>query len=212
MRDVMLDIETLGTKAGSVILSIGACGFDRETGEIWRQGFHMDVSIASSLRLGATIDAETVAWWRGQSDTAKDVIWRALAGGTDLPDVLVELGRWISVIASEGREVSATSRVRIWGNGSDFDNVLIAAACRQAGQSLPWNTFNNRCFRTLKDDHRDLEPVREGTHHDALDDAIHQARWACAIFQKLKRARDLTAFIDFHSPLKVTPPPLPRVA
>jgi len=34
MKDVMLDVETLGTKSTAAIIQIGACYFDRETGEI----------------------------------------------------------------------------------------------------------------------------------------------------------------------------------
>lgn len=192
MRDVMIDIETLGTKPGSVILSIGAVGFDRVSGEISPLQFHQTISVASCLRLGATVDPDTIRWWGDQSPQAQKVIWRALGGGEDLPRVLEDFGAWLQTIALElPYEVSGSHSVRVWGNGSDFDNILIAAACAQAKIALPWNGFNNRCFRTLKDDHRDLEPVREGVHHDALDDAIHQARWACAIFSLRERALNL---------------------
>lgn len=191
MRDVMVDIETLGTKAGSVILSIGAVAFDRVTGEISPTQFHVPISIASSVRLGATIDADTIRWWRDQSPEAQTIIWRALSGGEDLLSTLNDFGIWLNEVGAQGTDRVRASMIRVWGNGADFDNVLIAAACAQAGRPLPWNNFNNRCFRTLKDDHRDLEPVRQGVHHDALADAIHQARWACAILMLRQRALSL---------------------
>ena len=191
MRDVMVDIETLGTRAGSVILSLGAVGFDRNTGQISPLHFHMSVSVASSLRLGATVDAQTVSWWRDQSVEAQAVIWRSLSGGDELPDVLKAFAEWLQVQGQECELPVDARHIKIWGNGSDFDNVLLAAACGQVGIPLPWNHFNNRCFRTLKDEHRHLEPHRRGVHHDALDDAIHQARWACAIFSERDRARRL---------------------
>ncbi len=39
----------------------------------------------------------------------------------------------------------------------------------------PWNFWNNRCYRTLKNLHPKIELVRTGVHHHALADAKTQA-------------------------------------
>lgn len=176
MSDVMIDLETLGTTPGSVILSIGAVAFDGLRGVSDALRFHRVVSLRSSLSLNGRVDAGTLDWWRRQKPEAQAVIWAAMAGGEPLPQVMTDFAAWLASFCDP-------NRVKVWGNGAGFDNVLIAAACRQAGVPLPWNGFNDRCFRTLKDGRKDLEPPREGVHHDALDDAVHQARWACAIRQ-----------------------------
>lgn len=180
MRDIMIDIETLGTTAGSVILSIGAVGFcpvDRVLGA----RHYGVVSIASSLSLGATVDSETVAWWAKRTPAAQRVLFEALdPNASSLPDALDRLSDYLIAQGSP-------ADLRIWGNGSDFDNVLLVAAYAQAGRKQPWRFYNHRCFRTLKNLFPGHEPVREGEHHNALDDAEHQARHALAI----EAARDL---------------------
>jgi hypothetical protein len=66
--------------------------------------------------------------------------------------------------------------VRVWGNGADFDNPILAVAYRRtifSGQ--PWKPYNGRCYRTVKNQFQDVKLVRTGTHHNALDDARSQA-------------------------------------
>lgn len=180
MRDIMIDIETLGTTAGSVILSIGAVAFDPAERALGPRHYGV-VSIASSLSLGATVDPDTVDWWSKRTPAAQRVIFAALSpDASTLPDALDRLSDYL-------RGQDSPADLRIWGNGSDFDNVLLVAAYAQAGRKPPWRFYNHRCFRTLKNLFPGHEPVREGEHHNALDDAVHQARHALAI----EAARDL---------------------
>lgn len=171
MRNVMIDLETFGVRPGSVILSIGAVRFCPQSGELG-QTFHQTISLASCLQYGLTIDPSTVAWWLKQSEAAQ-VVLKAAAGSAaqDLPVVFAEFSAWLR---------SGPSKPLIWGCGANFDNVLLRAAYERCDLRAPWSPFDDRCFRTLKDGNADLEPKREGVHHDALDDALHQARWALA--------------------------------
>jgi len=74
----------------------------------------------------------------------------------------------------------------VWGNGADFDNMMLASlydACRLA---VPWKYYSNRCYRTLKSFSRPSDMVtREGIHHNALDDAVHQAYVAVRIMRRM---------------------------
>ena len=183
MRDVMIDLETLGTKPGSVFFAIGAVAFDRDSGRVFSDsgGFYRLISIADALRWGLTRDAGTIAWWSRQSPEAQAEFWRAMGGGADLSDAINDLATWLAGVAR--RAECSVKSLRVWGNGATFDNTLVATGCQQAQLHMPWDTFSDRCFRTLKTDNPGHEPVREGVHHHALHDAVHQAHWACAIYK-----------------------------
>lgn len=173
-RDVMIDLETLGTRPGSVILSIGAVMFDARACHVG-ETFYSAIGVASSLSAGATIDDETLNWWSGQKPEACAAIFDALR--PDAPGLRTALSTLTAFLAQQ----ADLDKLRVWGNGANFDNVLLSAAYRQARQAAPWKFWNDRCFRTLKSTFPGHEPKRAGVHHNALDDARHQARWACNI-------------------------------
>ena len=155
---VMLDIETFGQGPGSVIVSVGAVKFGG--GRILDE-FCRRIDPASAVAAGLTMDVATVQWWLRQSDAARAEV--SGAGGEELWTVLEKFGWWISADAE------------VWGNGSDFDNVLLAAAYRAVGMQEPWRWSKNRCYRTVKSLYPEVEMMREGLHHQALDDARDQA-------------------------------------
>lgn len=166
MRDVMLDLETMGQGPEAAIVSIGAVEFDRERREVG-DGVHILVDLRSSVQSGGVMDPDTVLWWLKQSDQART----HLNSGHPL-HVAVALQQLTIFLKSccELRDV------RIWGNGSDFDNVILASAYRRLQLEVPWKFWNNRCYRTWKNEHPDARLERVGTHHNALDDAVSQAR------------------------------------
>lgn len=178
MRDIMVDLETLGQRPGCAILSIGARAFDPATGELG-QAFHAVVSTASCLDLGLVEDPETIDWWGRQSDEARTLLARAADSETDLVTALEAFAAWV-------RDLCAVGQVRVWGNGADFDNAILAHLYVRVGQGLPWQFWNNRCYRTLKNLIRLPEAAREGVYHDALDDATHQARHALKLLAALE--------------------------
>lgn len=77
----------------------------------------------------------------------------------------------------------------VWGCGSDFDNVILASAYRRCGIDLPWMWWDNRCYRTMKNQFKNCvaEPVRRGIKHNALDDAIHQASHLTLILRYINK-------------------------
>lgn len=166
MQDVMIDLETLGTVPGCSILSIGAVAFNTCTGEI-DDGLYTIVSRESCKKLGLHEDDGTIKWWEGQGEKARDVlIASASQMAAPLPMALEELNAYL-------RQYSC---VRVWGNGADFDNPILACAYRVAGVKPGWAAYNGRCYRTVKNMAKHVKLVRSGTHHNALDDAISQAK------------------------------------
>lgn len=172
MNNVMADLETLSTRANAVILSIGACEFG--TNGIGRT-FYQTIYAEQGDR---HVCPNTAAWWEKQPQEAKDAL---PVDRTPLRDALLNFGLWLPKDAL------------LWGNGSDFDNAILADAFTQFGD-IPWKFYNNRCYRTVKS----LFPVapmqRIGTHHNALDDAISQANHLIAIRNRLRDTAGIDLF------------------
>lgn len=174
--DVMIDLETLSTRPNAVILAIGAVGFNIGTLEIGPQWY---TTISAESQDGLHISGSTVKWWMSQNESAR----KSVVSGRqiDLDMALLELRLWLHT------ECAPQNAVRIWGNGASFDPVILESAYRYSGIDLPWQFWNTRCFRTVRALYSAVEePQREGTHHNALDDALHQVRHLIAIRQALK--------------------------
>ena len=163
MKNVMVDLETLGNGYSAAIISIGAVEFD-ETG-LGRE-FYMPVDAQSSVELGLTIDASTVMWWMQQDVKAKAAF---KDNGEPIQAALEVFANWYPKDAC------------FWGNGATFDNVIMANAYKLAKIKQPWKYCLDRCYRTLKNLYPDVTQERVGTHHNALDDAKYQALHAVKI-------------------------------
>jgi exodeoxyribonuclease VIII len=187
----MLDIETLGTKPGSVILSIGAVEFDYRSAALGAT-YEAYINIDKSMEMGFLVDESTMGFWRSRKPEAQQTLFRANDSLQDPLATMTEFREWV-------RSFGNTNLIRVWGFGSDFDNAMVAAYFAKCNVNLPWRYYNNRCFRTLADIGKQFgiaEPGREGIHHNALDDAKHQARYASRIMADLAvRVPELVAEI-----------------
>lgn len=174
-EDVMLDLETLGRAPGCAIVAIGAVQFsikDRKLGE----RFYMNIDAASCVKAGLTLDADTVMWWMRQSDAARSALTR---NARPLDDALTEFAMWLGALGEFDTR-------KVWGNGPSFDNAILAAAYRAAKIDTPWPFWGDRCFRTIKGLFPSVTMAeRQGVHHHALDDAIHQAEHILKIKESL---------------------------
>lgn len=61
---VSLDFETLSLKPDAVLLSIGACTFDTETGEVGNEFY---LAIDPRTQHQRHISADTVLWWHSRT-------------------------------------------------------------------------------------------------------------------------------------------------
>ena len=170
MQDVMLDLETMGNGPNAAIVAIGAVEFDLLTQQIGER-FYTVVDLESAVSLGGVMDASTVIWWLKQSDEARAEFDRH---GEQLPAALQQFAGWM-----ENR--APRDDVRVWGNGAAFDNVILSSAYRHNGVQQPWQFWNDRCYRTVKAQHPAMKMQRNGTHHNAVDDAESQARHLIAM-------------------------------
>lgn len=178
MQHLMIDIETLGTGINSVVLSIGACYFEPRTGEIGKT-FHQHIRMGTSTMYGMEMDTETILWWMNQSEDARKSIINGQKSGSNIVNVLIHFRHFVD------------KRVKPWSNGATFDISILENSFNKCKVDVPWCFWNIRDVRTIVELGRELDfdpkvdmPF-QGTRHDALADAIHQAEYVSAIWQKL---------------------------
>ena len=176
--NVMIDIETLGKKAGCSILSIGATVFGT-TDNIAREDFYVTVDRYSCGDLGLFEESDTVDWWRKQSPEARA---EAFSGKLDIRTALGKLYNYIKDI-----EAAFNVSTKVWANGANFDIPILEAAYDLADISVPWRYHNVRCYRTLKALATVAETSFQGVKHNALADAMHQARNAVRFLASLEK-------------------------
>ena len=167
----MLDLETMGNCPNAAIVAIGAVCFDIERRELG-ENFYQTIDLESSVAGGGVMDASTVLWWLNQSEAARQDI---ITGREPIDSALELFSDWIGVIMDD-------ERIIMWGNGVAFDNVILASAYRQHNILQPWDFINDRCYRTIKSLKPEIKMQRTGTYHNALDDAISQAKHLIEIF------------------------------
>lgn len=171
MTHAMIDIETMGKSPTAAISSIGACLFD-PYGDWIGDSFHMHVDLESCvLQWNLKMDPSTVIWWLGQSDEARKTLVDGQARAATLSESLSALTRFLP------------TGVTPWCNGNSFDFAILANAYATIKKPLPWDYWKERDLRTLKGLNPGITTQREGTHHNALDDARHQARLVQRILQ-----------------------------
>lgn len=173
---IMLDIETLGTTPGSIVLSIGATVFDQD-GPSEFDWFYGVLETESQRAFGLTSDAETVKWWNQQSDLVKDETFgRGTTAARPTAQVLDDFAIWLRSQSERG--------VTVWANGASFDFAILAAVYRAYGRKVPWKFFTERCYRTLKSLFPQVPRVANPMAHDALADAEAQAAHAAKILNR----------------------------
>ncbi|WP_106422831.1 exonuclease, partial [Escherichia coli] len=172
-----VDLETMGTNPDAPINSIGGKFFDPATGEMGPE-FSKAIDLETS---GGIIDRKTIKWWAKRSREAQSAIF------TDEISLDVALRLFIEFIEKN----SGGCFVQVWGNGANFDNVILRRSYERQGIPCPWLYYNDRDVRTIVElgnaigfDVRMAIPF-EGVPHNALDDARHQAKQVSAIWQKL---------------------------
>ncbi len=188
--DILVDIESLGRTADSLIYEIGAIAFDRETDkEI--STYHCSLSIKNMKDI--TITASTLLWWlkenpelmrhvlSGENESEVDEVFY------DEKSLLSSFVEWIKYdIDRKLGKFGEYINVFLWGNGILFDNRLLKEHMEKYNIEYPIFYRNDRDLRTLielaaemtgcKDDKefREKYVLKNTTEHDALDDVRNE--------------------------------------
>lgn len=165
---IMIDLETWDTTSTAVILSIGAVVIGAPDQECPQ--FYLEVDPRTQYMRTKSVD--TMAWWEKQGNCPCD-------GTTSLVDALFKLREYLA---------SITARPIIWCRGADFDTAILAHAYRQLGTETPWKYNDVRDFRTVKKMFGEsmIVTIENFKPHNALEDAIFQARQLQALGLELK--------------------------
>ncbi|EOL1748773.1 3'-5' exoribonuclease [Escherichia coli] len=174
---LMIDLETMGKNPDAPINALAGKFFDPATGEMGPE-FSKTIDLETA---GGVIDRDTIKWWLKQSREAQSAI---LTDEIPLDDALLQLREFID-------ENSGEFFVQVWGNGANFDNVILRRSYERQGIPCPWRYTNDRDVRTIVAmglvmdfDARSVITF-EGERHNALHDARYQAKYVSAIWQKL---------------------------
>lgn len=159
MTQVMIDLETLSTQYNATILSIGAVKFQDQS---ILDTFYVNIDPASCKQAGLHVERKTIEWWSKQNAEARKAIMK---DQRSLTDALKAFRIWY------GNQSLPT-----WGNGAAFDLVIMTSAFRSIDTEPPWKPWEERCYRTINAIVKIPQDERQGTYHNALDDALHQTR------------------------------------
>ena len=201
MNRLMLDFETLDVAECPVILSMGVVVFN-EDGIV--DSFFEKIDQQSCIDLGCTISDDTIAWWDKQSKKARDA---AFGGKTNI-------GYAMGMLVDFYKKYECAE---IWSKGAIADIRWTNNILNKLNLKSPWKFWEEMCFRTyLKYSPKvDFQPVGEA--HNALDDAINQARHWIEInkpmpfqhnFPSLLQAaanfknKDISSYIQFYQGTK----------
>ncbi len=178
MKHLMIDLETLGTAPGCIVLSLGAVGFNplvihENNMNIESEKWYRNFGIKPQQDLGLTFEAGTFLWWLQQDKAAINALL------TKQADIRVGIKSFISFWRRNGYDY-------IWSHGASFDIPILEHIMRLLGEEPPWKFWNIRDTRTLYDV-VGIKPDRsEGTHHNALDDSIQQAKAVQKAYQQIE--------------------------
>jgi len=183
---LMTDTETLGTRVGSVVLSVAFVRFTDEA------CFQINLSVPEQQALGLEIDNDTLAWWHQREAESPGIYARATQGALPLRQGLEYIASWIEW-ARNGTDFD------VWCHGATFDCPLLEELYRRVGIPCPWRFWQVRDTRTLYD----LACINPKDYavpppHVALNDAIGQTRAANAALAVLARAHQAQHRYFFH--------------
>lgn len=172
-HECMLDLETLGKGPSACLLSIGAVIFDAD-GIV--DTFHVYVDPEDHASHGGVVDASTVMWWMDPQRAEAREVMMAVDAADRLPlnTALVRFAQWLG------------GDRPVYGCGPAFDNTILRSAYEMVGLPPPWEFWNDRCYRTIRSEHREVPVVRQGVFHNALDDATTQALHLINIRKSMK--------------------------
>lgn len=176
-QHIMLDIESLGTRPGAVVMSAAFVRFSDLA------SCSVNMSIPDQQALGLEIDPATHAWWGTQPPEA----WAAaISNPTPLQAALAYLHEWYAW--------AAAGEAMVWCHGASFDAPLLGEVFRRAGRATPWQFWSIRDTRTLYQ-LADVDPkaFATGAPHVALNDAMAQTHAAKRALEVLARAHRVAA-------------------
>ena len=177
---MMIDFETLSTEPNAVCLSIGIQAFDRTR---LGSSLYLVLNASEQQKSGRHVSASTKDWWSRQAAEAKKVLEESEKSAEPMVNSLKKVRDFIDSFNPNKLKPS----VKVWGNGSIFDIVILESLFKQYGLSIPWSFWDVRDLRTFTDCVANARflPKNTALAHNALADATHQAQFIIDTYRKL---------------------------
>lgn len=181
MKDLMVDIETMGTGSTSAIIQLGACYFNRKTGKVGKT-FLENVSLDSSMFYGCTVNASTIEWWMKQENKS----WLEEPKVQSIADTLCKFSDFLSW---NGKN-NILNKVYVWSH-STFDIPILMNAYKAIQYSAPFHYRMTRDLRTLTHlaGNKLNEDIKEKHYkedvHNALADCKYRVKYCVECLNSL---------------------------
>lgn len=176
---VVIDLETTSTTpARGRILSIGAARVNLETGEVGST-YYTTIQADAIYNPPTEDNPETMGWWHSQP---RDALYEAFSEREHIYHALNGFCDWF--------KQDDPDNTLVFGNGPSFDISFLDKKFLDMEMEAPWKFFNIRDARTLEQIAEVFGVKRHhfkftGVKHNALDDALYEAQYISAMYQKI---------------------------
>lgn len=178
--DIMVDIETLGSREDACILSIGAVAFTNKIEET----FLTNIDIKSNFDNGRTVDASNLNFWLKASKEAQKKLY------DPPPSPLYNaMNSFLDFM-----NTNLKSKSGVWANGITFDLSILRGAFNSVDIEVPWHYKQECCMRPIRYlssivglRYHDYKERTNSVIHNALDDAKLQAQFIIDFKNRLNK-------------------------
>jgi hypothetical protein len=184
MKDIMIDIETMGHGGNTALVQLSAVQFDRYTGKKGLE-FSTNIDLQSCIDVGLKIKADTIYWWLTKSEQAINSI-------TNQPRSLIQLALMnFSIYLSKCAPDGVASNLHLWGRSPRFDIAIIYDAYIACSLVIQWDKGKEMCVRTIESFAPEVkkeidEKNKTRILHDGISDCLHQIEYVSEIYKRKK--------------------------
>lgn len=169
---VVLDLETASIRNNAAVLSIGAVGFKFPAGSLGvSKEFYSHLNLQDCVDKGLHKSSQTLEWWDAQHKDIKEEAFRGVVDGGSSLTTLLDFCEWYTKLKN------TSDSIRLWGNGAEFDPVVLRSCMEAFDVIVPWHYREVRCLRTilhlLPAELKRVQPP--ALKHHAMWDARHEA-------------------------------------
>jgi len=137
-ENVMIDCETMSTAGNAAVLQIGAVRFNMYGLD---EEFEVNISLEDLIKHGCDVSASTILWWLGRSTSARVALIEGQSRAVTIKSAMDSLTDFLMPVP--------WLETAVWGNDPSADNRWIMELCSKVGTPIPWEYYNNRCYRTF---------------------------------------------------------------
>jgi len=181
MRNIMIDLETVGMEPDSAIAQIGMVMFEDDFNIIGQYCINLDID--QQFDKGSTFEDDTVVWWLGQKADNPELYHSVFDNPIDSNLVYENLTDWLNEYKLRNNE-----GFRLWANHLLFDVPISNRFLGYYGDNwknyVKYNKFED--FATLRETAKRFDStfkqiedniqIEAGSSHNALYDAIWQTK------------------------------------